>query len=94
MALEGAVSLDELLTHLGIDRDAEYPQECCGRMKRFGTRDSLVDLPCINGCCVEYYCPCGALQYSAGPIGCRCEFGGPNPLPIDGAAYHRKRRRR
>jgi hypothetical protein len=90
----GNISLDELLTLKGIDRDAEYPQECCGRMKKWGSWEGFTERVCINGYCTELYCECGKLDVSWGPIGCHCEFGGPNPLCIDGHAYRRRRRNR
>jgi hypothetical protein len=88
------VALDDLLAEWGIDDDTEVRDPCCGRTRRFRERANYTERLCINRCCVERYCECGAHTGGWGPVGCRCERGGPNPLPINGHAYRRKVRNR
>lgn len=82
---------------LTVDPDFEYPLPCCGRVVRVGSEVERSRLrPCINRCCVEVICNyCDKRTGSGfGPVGCRCELGGPNPLRIDGHEYRRRRRNR
>lgn len=88
----------EFQRSLGLDPDAYYPWECdvCGRDAK---QPGLVDVVCLNRCCVWWHCPhCGADTGSGfGAPGCRCQYKrspGPNPLSIDGAALTRRYRAR
>lgn len=85
--------LDDVLADLGITPERLGPLRCprCGHPDSKGvTRES-----CRNGWCTTERCAaCGHELLTYGPVGCRCEDGGPNPLAIDGRAYRRRTRRR
>jgi|GEM_PF-4856820 len=83
------------LDDLGLGEPEGYNKWCCGRrVEPDDDTPSYTSGLCINLCCVEWTCLCGEKEGGYGPAGCCCELGGPNPLVIDGRAYHRRSRAR